>query len=328
MRNPVPKNLPPTSNQSASKRNSVTLADDTLCKRCAYNLRGLSTIDSCPECGTSVSASIHGDLLRSSDPLWVGVLARGALWISAGVALMLLGIVPVTVFASAGSPLARYDAEAIHSHRIFFRLALLVANIPFFFGTWWITRPDPTRIGEKRYGIQRKIVRIALMLYSVGAIVDPISLLTTMSLPMKHLLEEVVCLVSLATFVGSVAQMDYLAKLAQRIPAGDLSDRAIFLRSAMGTTYGFISLVEIISALVVVNLAPSPGQERAVAYAFCGMSVLNFAQLVFGVIYLVMMNKFRRRLSEQAILAKQSWQYAHPVPARNPVRGLKVDSHN
>jgi ribosomal protein S27AE len=41
---------------------------DTTCRRCGYNLRGLSRDGRCPECGTPIGLSTHGDLLRSSGP--------------------------------------------------------------------------------------------------------------------------------------------------------------------------------------------------------------------------------------------------------------------
>ncbi len=39
------------------------VAGDVACRTCDYNLRGLPPDDRCPECGTAVGWSIHGDRL-------------------------------------------------------------------------------------------------------------------------------------------------------------------------------------------------------------------------------------------------------------------------
>ena len=50
---------------------------DTSCRRCGYNLRGLSTAGQCPECGAEVESSIGSRLLVFADPKWLKSLLRG-----------------------------------------------------------------------------------------------------------------------------------------------------------------------------------------------------------------------------------------------------------
>lgn len=64
--------------------------EDVPCRRCGYNLRSLVLDGRCPECGTAVGRSLHGDLLRFSDPAWVQSLASGMNWILAG---MIIGFI-------------------------------------------------------------------------------------------------------------------------------------------------------------------------------------------------------------------------------------------
>ncbi len=66
---------------------SGTVIVDTSCRRCSYNLRGLSEEGRCPECGTPVGLSTQGDLLRFADPDWLESLARGLNFILWGVAV-------------------------------------------------------------------------------------------------------------------------------------------------------------------------------------------------------------------------------------------------
>ena len=53
------------------------IGDDIPCISCSYNLRGLMSDGTCPECGESVARSVKGDYLMYCDPRWVGNLATG-----------------------------------------------------------------------------------------------------------------------------------------------------------------------------------------------------------------------------------------------------------
>src|SRR5258706_15757786 len=68
------------------------IAQDTPCRKCGYNLRGLSGDGRCPECGTSVGFSLQGDLLRFCDPSWVDTLRRGVNCIIGADGLGFLGV--------------------------------------------------------------------------------------------------------------------------------------------------------------------------------------------------------------------------------------------
>src|SRR5688500_6889706 len=73
---------------------SGVVAADVPCRRCSYNVRGLSVYGRCPECGTPVGVSVHGDLLRFSDPRWLQRLAQGATLLFWGIILAIaVGIV-------------------------------------------------------------------------------------------------------------------------------------------------------------------------------------------------------------------------------------------
>ena len=55
------------------------VSQDFPCRKCAYNLRGLPSNGTCPECNAPVEISISGDLLRYSDPNYLESLRRGIL---------------------------------------------------------------------------------------------------------------------------------------------------------------------------------------------------------------------------------------------------------
>ena len=65
---------------------SVSALDQNLpCLRCGYNLRTLNNDTRCPECSTSVAASLDTTLLRYADPSWTSILAlcMGLMFITA-----------------------------------------------------------------------------------------------------------------------------------------------------------------------------------------------------------------------------------------------------
>ncbi|MCH8316229.1 MAG: hypothetical protein IIA64_09675, partial [Planctomycetes bacterium] len=82
---------------------SLTSPTELRCITCGYDLRSLAIEQSCPECGTRIELSLHGDLLSLSDPAWVSRLARGQSLLVFGFRLCL--IVPVLAFVIAFSVL-------------------------------------------------------------------------------------------------------------------------------------------------------------------------------------------------------------------------------
>ena len=72
---------------------------DSPCRKCGHNLRGLSINGRCPECASPVGLSIHGDLLRFSDPKWVRTLQRGVRFIILSIAIIVFGVVASILIA-------------------------------------------------------------------------------------------------------------------------------------------------------------------------------------------------------------------------------------
>jgi len=71
-----------TGPDSANSRapSAETIDRDLRCARCGYDLRGLPADDKCPECGTLVEYSLHGDCLRYADRRWAKQILRGLQW--------------------------------------------------------------------------------------------------------------------------------------------------------------------------------------------------------------------------------------------------------
>jgi hypothetical protein len=276
---------------------------DIPCRKCGYNLRGLTMQGRCPECGMPVGISIQGDLLRFSNPRWLETLRRGVNLILAGIAIMVLLII-ISILLQ----IARVNAGQVQALGGFLGLgsaALLIA------GGWLLTTPDPSGIGEDRYGTSRKIIRIALI---VGLASNLLNLSQTVIHDPTLLLALAVLggLAGLVGLVGQFAQLQYLSKLAQRIPDPPLSDRARFLMWAIGISYGVLLLIGIVVAIFATNAfsrgsAATAGPPGAVIGVGCIAGILGLALLVFGIMYLVMLIKFGGRFKEAAMYAQQTW---------------------
>lgn len=138
------------------------IAEDLPCRHCGYNLRTLSTKVQCPECGTSVGRSVHGDYLRYADPAWVRGLATGASLVFAAITLQTLHSVILggLVLASLFVP------------KWFFMIGFgvsLIAGIGF----WLMTTADPGRRDAPERRDPKKVARILLAIWILLVIPHP-----------------------------------------------------------------------------------------------------------------------------------------------------------
>src|SRR5882724_1520122 len=129
------------------------VTEDVLCRKCAYNVRGLHQNGKCPECGTPVGLSIRGNLLCYSDPAWVDKLSRG-------VDLILWGLLAAVVASVAGSIVVMSLGTKA---QILAQIIGVGASVVGFIGAWLLTSPDPGTEEPSQMVNARKIVRFALV---------------------------------------------------------------------------------------------------------------------------------------------------------------------
>ena len=143
------------------------IAQQVLCRRCGYDLRGRPINGVCSECGTSVARSVHGDFLRLSDPRWVEKLAHGTLWVTFG---LLGGIVLGMVMGMTGA-LYGFIGRSLNFNVITavgMIVAVSAASVQVI-GYWLVTTPDPGSPPEERISA-RIVARYALMAVVVAAL--------------------------------------------------------------------------------------------------------------------------------------------------------------
>jgi hypothetical protein len=267
------------------------LETDVPCRKCSYNLRGLSADGRCPECGTPVGLSVQGDFLRYSDPAWLGTLRRGVNLIIWGVVEFVVGAVITIFFGPVIGPAVMV-------------LVMLAGTLLMLAGWWQLTAPDPSGIGEDRYGTARKVIRVALV---VGLVATPLQWLEkVVPSEVGIVLQVLSFLAGVVGIVGVIAQLQYLRKLALRIPDDKLSGRAHFLTYALAITYGLLIVMSAIFGLAV-RASGGGGPAGPFQALGCFMGIVGLAMIVFGIMYLLLIEKMGKRFKEQAAYARQTW---------------------
>ena len=276
------------------------VSQDFPCRKCAYNLRGLSSNGTCPECNAPVEISISGDLLRYSDPNYLESLRRG-------IHLIFAGIVATIVVVILRAVLMRTPQAGLLGS-----LLQLAASIIGVIGSWMLTNPDPSGIGESRYGKIRQTIRVCLM---VGLGEDLIqAALSSAMMPRAAIpgLQVISVLVSIANLVGQLALLEYLSRLAARIPNEEMTAQAKTLLKGLGICNGIIIVISLPMALFGSAMAP-------VLMAFgCIGGVVGIAALVLYIRYLVLLGKFASRFREEAAQSRLLWAMAETNSRSRP----------
>jgi hypothetical protein len=83
---------------------------------------------------------------------------------------------------------------------------------------------------------------------------------------------------------------------------------------AIGISYGLLIVIGGLMALMGVNAARGGGAAAGgVIGGACLLGIVAIALIIFGIMYLLMLEKLGRRFKEQAQIARQSWAAAGAV---------------
>lgn len=268
------------------------------CRQCGYDLHGLHESGRCPECGAVVGMSLRSDLLQFSQPEWVGSLRFGVKLILWSMLVTFVGSILAVILALAFH---------IHSSQPAFFIVILPGGIIGFVGSWQLTTPDPSGLGEDRYGTSRKLIRLGLSVGMSNYALTLIGMSITLPPAAALMVEWLSTGIELFALVASFALLNYLGKLALRIPDIKLSARANFLMYAMGGSQ-LVSLVlrRIVQRLLVPTMV-GRGSQVFVLFGLFG-ALMGICTLVFTVMYIVLLLGFSKRLREAERSARIVWQ--------------------
>lgn len=274
---------------------SGVIENDVQCVKCGYNLRTLSMLGRCPECGTPVGLSLHGNLLRYADPQWVETLARG-------INLILWGILAAICGGIIGAIVAK-DNPIVGQ-----MIGLLGSGVGLA-GAWLITTPDPSGLGEEQYATPRKVTRVCLLLGLMYNLAEMGLQGQMLSGGGFYMLVLVAIAAGLAQAVGTIAELLYFSKLAMRVPDPQMASRA----RAIMWGYGMpIALLAVVGGIIYLSMPQlgrgSPGSAGGPLIAFgCVGGLAALVMLVFGIMYLILLFRMNRVLRDQAALARSTW---------------------
>jgi hypothetical protein len=250
-----------------------------------------------------VRVSLRGPLIRYSDPNWVDTLRRGINLIIFGVIATILGVFVAAFLSVGGSPLLAM-------------VLMFGADLLIVAGSWLLTAPDPSGIGEDAYGVSRKVIRITLIIRVVNNLTSFLERTGGIDPGIRQMLVAVGAIAQIAGVVGFVAMLNYLGKLADRIPDDYLSARANFLKWAIGTCYVIVIGFGAVAALAVRSAGKPSAALGSVIGLGCIVMIAGIALLVFGIMYLFFLDKLNKQLREQSELAKRSWNTATAAAVR------------
>lgn len=292
--------LSPSPKELTAEHPNTPVEANVECRRCGYNLRGLNSQGRCPECSTPVGLSIQGDLLRYSDPDWLDKLRSGGAFLYWGMGLTFVG-------SCLGGIGARLPGMNVYS-ALFSGLFVLGCSLLIVYAIWQLTSPDPGGVGDGQYSRRRNLIRI-FTLVSIAAACVVLTDYLPLSSDMAMFLEIGSYLGIVCGVAGTFMLLGYLRLLALRIPDAELARRARLVQ--WGYTIATLAVVGLSLAPALQfqgaggGTSPPPPSMGSALQA--SMIIATIVLLFFLLLLFRFIHRFRRKLKEQASMARASW---------------------
>jgi hypothetical protein len=266
----------------------VFVTEDMLCVHCGYNVRGLPVDGRCPECGTPVSWSLRGDLLRHADPEWLDRLRLGTvlkLWnIVLGIGLGIVGAILVSV----GVP-----------QWMLLPLGVL-GGVLGLCASFAITTQEPRISLQEDTVTLRKVVRV----FAVLAFLGTVSREAAEGIALGPGPQIAATLLQVAGVVAWVGELVYFRRFARRIPDESLARQTGVVLWASSIGLGLMLVFGVAVALITgaagatgTTTAPSPGGMTLLVGPICVVSVLA---VVFMIWYVALLFRYRSAFAHAA----------------------------
>lgn len=296
---------------------STRVEHSLLCRRCGYDLCGLTIDGLCPECSLPVAQSSKIDeTLASAEPAWLGKLRLGAWLVLAGI-IGSLGMVVVSMVISAiggflgrsGDPNA--NAFASTSLILINTMTTIVLSLLMVIGAWLVTERDPGA-GDEPTGLHARLVaRIGLVVsavtspwsmylsQSMGAVMTPGQQQATASMTL-NILALVGIAMSIFAVIGWGAYCLHLSRLMRRLPSRAMSKQCRVLVWLYPISVGMFSTSGMLFVLILPHFTPGGAMPPAVLtmifIASVGSCLGGVAYFIVQVWMAIVHTIFARRL--------------------------------
>ncbi len=264
---------------------AAVITADTPCVICGYNLRGLKPGGRCPECGSPVDRSVHGNLLRYADRGWLEKVFLGIRLMLWSILLTILVVVTTLIAAALGAPPVILLAAQFFLAGIDLAAAFLV------------TAQEPSIALSEDTVTLRKTIRACAAAACLGQLLQAIGELAALD----YWLSIAAHVLSLAAVVAYFGKFVYLRRFALRIPNAKLARSTKIVMWGFVIGGGGVILVGFVGLLVMVAAGFVPGSgsagtpvESIFAVLFRGtMCVAGVSALVFAIWYLILLFDYR-----------------------------------
>lgn len=276
------------------------IAADLPCKRCSYNLRGLTEHGRCPECGTAVGRSLAGEYLRFASPDWVNKVALGlrilVLYIVVGTLLNCVAGGAVGFLAGAGGSQAA--AETLMA-----ALAILGPMVGLV-AVWLMTTPDPSRGDDD----PDRTLLLWLRIFAVTGIgftlIANAKDMIAFSPELETVLDVLTVVGALASIINYYLIYTFYERLADRVPDEKLTKRARNLKWAY-----VISLGGLIAGGLFLGLMAAVAGMRGnwMTVGGCITGIFGLVLLIVSLLTVFLLVRLSRVVNRQAEYARETW---------------------
>jgi hypothetical protein len=264
------------------------LLQNAFCLTCGYNLRGQPLTGLCPECGSPVETSAHGDLLRYADPQWLSKLVTGITWLLISSALAVgggclmggivgaLGVNNPPPQPSPTNPLAQPVPDLTTA--LVTTIFTAVISLAFLYGYERLTTPEPGRI-ETGWTIRSVARWAAFIMIGLGLFNQLLTLLSVWA-PSLVLVTSIIGIIGLVPVAAWLYAMPtWLQKLAGRVPDTSLAKQMGIIK------WIFIASIPVsflLGIAIVVAVASNP--SATAGFAALGLLGCIAAPIMLGVV--------------------------------------------
>ncbi len=254
----------------------VSVNTEPECVICGYNLRGLPRDGVCPECGTKVERSLHGNLLAFADRDWLLAIERGARLLGCAIAAPMLAFLLIMLFSLIffWRPVLPPPFALVHHILLVITAAVAVAGICALpIALLLFTRPEPRDDGAEKGVALRDLVR-ASGAVTCGAIIWRYYALPNVA-PLAA--QSLAYIGAVAVLIGCFLLM---RQFVVRIPRQEVADTLLRRSRAVGSVFAVALLCDVLSK--TLPLVPSAPASLASAASAIG-HLAQFA-LVWGIL--------------------------------------------